>query len=112
MGAEGHCMDEFNAHISRLEYLHRVQRSVGKEDVEFQWPSALHQSGRHGRHCSWEWVDYFGSTGSWTFDGTLEQRGHSSYQVVIRRKKERCSGSFRLAVGFLVKDDSISERLG
>ena len=28
-------------------------------------------------------------------------------------EKERCSGSFHLAVGFLViKDDSISERLG
>jgi len=29
----------------------------------------------------------------------------------IKEEKERCSGSFRLAVGFLViKDDSISER--
>ena len=30
-----------------------------------------------------------------------------------RKEKERCSGSYRLAVGFLViKDDSISERPG
>ena len=32
---------------------------------------------------------------------------------VKREERERCSGSFRLAVGFLViKDDSISERPG
>ena len=31
----------------------------------------------------------------------------------VKREKERCSGSFHLAVGFLViKDDSISERPG
>ena len=30
-----------------------------------------------------------------------------------KKRKERCSGSFHLAVGFLViKDDSISERPG
>ena len=35
------------------------------------------------------------------------------FAPVKREERERCSGSFRLAVGFLViKDDSISERPG
>ena len=43
--------------------------------------------------------------------------GHNSFGMLKRIRpegeKERCSGSFHLAVGFLViKDDSISERLG
>ena len=42
----------------------------------------------------------------------LEARRQDEYEHG-QKEKERCSGSFHLAVGFLViKDDSISERLG
>ena len=50
---------------------------------------------------------------SFTNCGSVKRitRKPQHYQLVI--EKERCSGSFHLAVGFLViKDDSISERLG
>ena len=42
-----------------------------------------------------------------------EMSGQEKCPAAVRQEKERCSGSFHLAVGFLViKDDSISERLG
>jgi hypothetical protein len=43
----------------------------------------------------------------------MNKSRRKAVENILKEEKERCSGSYRLAVGFLViKDESISERPG